>query len=253
MPLVVDSSSPAAHTSTAQTNTCASFTPPADTLLLALWAGNTGGSDPPAPSISSSPSQSWSRDAWDHFLSGSPGMNGQAAFFEAVAAGSPGATTVTVTNGQTVSQFSSTLSVLVMTGADPGNPVGTAVGGRQQSGSSLSASYTASITGGQGFFVVCDWQALSTSTWAAATGCTILQKGTLAGEISYGVVQRTTADGVNGVTTTLGITGLVTGGDYHWCVAEVISIEAAEAVRQLAATSQQSDPGGDFSGVSQLL
>jgi hypothetical protein len=231
MALVIDGSSPPAHQASAQTNTTAAFTPPDDSLLVALWAGDSAaGVVPGSPTLASSPSQTWTLDAWDKLDSGTPGaVDGQALFAHAVLAGaSPGSTTVSITNGA-ASAYSSILKVLAMTGHDPAAPVGVVGGGRQLGGSSISVSFTASISGGQGFLAVSDWNAGATSGWAADTGCTILDKATLAGSISYALIQRTDPDEVVGVSTSLGLTGLPTGGIYHWAYAEVISLEAALA------------------------
>lgn len=234
MALVIDGSSPAPNATTARTNTCAAFTPPDSPLLLASWAGNTGGSDPPAPAISSSPAQSWTRAAWDHLNSGSPGTLGQAAMFWASVTGTPGSSTVSVVNGQTVNQFSSELVLYVITGHDPVAPVGVAGGGRQDlTGTTITQSYTGSIDGGQGFMAICDYNANAVTSVAAASGCTVLDKGVIAGEISYIIVQRTLPDGVLGGTTTLGVTGVSSSFTGHWAYAEVISLEAAAARRQV--------------------
>lgn len=238
MALVIDGSSPAAHTADGNTpaNVCASFVPPAAAMLLAMWAGDSSdGFDPTDPAAASSPSQTWTTDVWDHLSSGLPANDGQAAIFHTSFSSSPGSSTVTITNGVGAGGVQgSILKVYVLTGADPGTPMGVCGGGRQTSGSSITDSYTASITGGQGFMVISDWIALSTAGWTANAGCTIEDKGTVAGEISYGVVRRTDPDGVLGVTTSIGVSGLVTNGQYHWAYAEVISLEAALAAEQQA-------------------
>jgi hypothetical protein len=229
MALVIDASTPAVATGNVTLNlNTATFTPPDNVLLLAMWCGDSASAvDPSTPSIADSTGLSWSTDIWDHRTSGTPTLDGQAAVFHALAGASGGSMHVTATSGSGGVSTTQAYSCYVITGHDPVAPLGTVGANRQNSGSSLSDGYTASITGGQGFMVVCDWAANSTSTWAAATGCTLLAKGTLGGLISYGVVQRTAPDGVVGVTTTLGLTGLVTGGQYHWTLAEVISLEAA--------------------------
>lgn len=237
MPLVIDSSSPAAHSVLpgTQLNTSAAFTPPADPLLLLMWAGDSQGGVTPSnpPVISSSPSQTWTQDAYDNRNSGLPtDTDGQAGIWHAVVSGSPGSSTVSANNtGAVAAGADSILKLLVLTGHDPAAPTGAAGGGRQASGSSVSQSYTGTITGGQGFLVLCDWSALATATWTPAAGCTLLDTGTISGGISYGLVQRTDPDGVLGATTTVGIAGLLTGGKYHWAYAEVISLEAAQAGR----------------------
>lgn len=233
MPLVIDGSSPATHYVAAQTNTCAAFTPPDSPLLLALWAADSvGGTGPPTPTVSSSPAQTWTKDAWDFRDSGSPVEDGQAAAFHAAVTGTPGSTTVSVVNGVTNPTFyDSFLAVLVMTGHDPTTPVGVSGGGRQAAGSTLTVTFTASIDGGQGFMAVSDWNASSVTTWAAASGCTIIDKIQIAGQISYAILQRTSPDEVAGASTSLGLTGLIAGAQYHWAYVEVISLEAAAAHR----------------------
>lgn len=231
MALVIDASTPPVATGNVvlSLNT-ATFTPPDDILLLAMWCGDSAaGVDPSTPSVSDTTSLSWTTDIWDHRTSGSPTLDGQAAVFHALAGASGGSMHVTTTSGSGGASTTQAYSCYVITGHDPVAPLGTVGANRQSSGSSLSDGYTASITGGQGFMVVCDWNAGSTTGWTPATGCTLLDSGTLGGLISYGVVQRTAPDGVVGVTTTLGLTGLVTGGQYHWALAEVISLEARQA------------------------
>lgn len=231
MALVIDGSSPAASVATTVTNTCAAFTPPDSPLLLGAWSGDSkGNTDPPsAPAGSSSPSQSWTRYVWDHRASGSPNLDGQTAFFAALVVGTPGSTTVSVVNGESTQSFGSVLKVYVITGHDPVAPIGASGSNRANTASSISGSYTATITGGQGFMVVSDWDATDSTPWTAASGCTILDKGTVSGEISYAVIQRTTADGVLGNSTTLGMSGLGGIGSFHYSYLEVISLEAREA------------------------
>lgn len=251
MPLVIDASSPAGHTTSLQTNTTAAFTPPDSPLLLGLWAGNSlGGTGPTAgPAWSSSPGQSWVTDNWDQRDTGSPTEDGQSGIAHAVVVGTPGSTTVSVVNGATAF-WDSILAVLVMTGHDPASPIGVEGGGRQGGGTTVTATFTASITGGQGFLVLSDWNAGSTAGWDVATGCSFVQsagadlKGTIAGQVSYAVIRRTTADEVVGVSTSLGLTNLTSGGVYHWSYAEVISLEAGQAARAITS-------GGWSSAVAQ--
>lgn len=236
MALVIDGSSPAAAVTNSQANPSAAFTPPDDALLLACWAGDTSlGGSPSAPSVGSSPSQSWTTDVWDSRASGSPAVDGQAAVFHAVLVGaSPGSTVVTVTNGQPTSSFGSILKVYAITGHDPVAPIGVSGGGRSAPATSLSASYTGSINGGQGFMIFSDWSANDPSSWIPMSGCTVEDRGIITGEISYAVVRRTAPDGVLGAGTTMGLTGLSLGStDWHWAYAEVISLEAALAAAQL--------------------
>lgn len=231
MALVIDASTPVVAVANAQSpaNT-ATFTPPDDVLLLMTWAGDSASAtDPSTPSVSDTQSLSWTTDVWDHRTTGTPTLDGQAAIFHATQGVSGGAMHATATSGAPPVNNSQVFTCYVITGHDPVAPMGVIGSNRQSSGSSLSDGYTGSITGGQGFMIVCDWNAGSTATWAAEPGCTLLDAGTVGGLISYAVVQRTDPDGVLGATTTLGLTGLVTGGQYHWAIAEVISLEAAIA------------------------
>jgi hypothetical protein len=254
MPLVIDGSSPAGHTTSGQTNTCAAFTPPDSPLLLALWAGNSvGGTGPTSgPAFSSSPGQTWVRDNWDQRDTGTPTEDGQSSIGHALVTGTPGSTTVSVVNNAT-SFWDSILSVLVLTGHDPGSPIGVTGGGRQGGGTTVTVTYTASIDGGQGFLCLSDWNAGSTTGWAAASGCTMIAKGTIAGQISYAVVQRTSPDEVSGVSTSLGLTSLTSGGVYHWSYAEVISVEAAAAAQLLRPPADALDPAGFTPPPSQIF
>lgn len=224
MALIIDGSTPAVALSSATTNTCASFTPPDSPLLLVLWAGNTTVNvDPAAPSISSSPAQSWVLNEWDHRASGAPTEDGQTAIWNVPITGSPGAMTVTVTSGVPAHPHSA-MAVLVLTGHDPVAPTGVSGSARHDLSVPL-ISFTASITGGQSFYVLCDYVAGSTTGWGGATGCTLLGAGTIAGQISYGLAKRTDPDEVAGVTTSIGVTG-PGSGVYHHSYVEVISLAA---------------------------
>jgi hypothetical protein len=146
----------------------------------------------------------------------------------------PGATTVAVTNGEATFNTDSILKVFVITGHDPVTPIGGIDSNRQDSGSSLSDTYTATISGSQGFMVICDYNAGDPTGWTPTSGCTITDIGTNAGWITYAVVQRTSPDGILGVPTPIGLTGLPTGGQYHWVIVEVVSHDAVVAAATTA-------------------
>jgi hypothetical protein len=227
MGLVIDASSPVFTTTSAQTNTSNSFAPPDDPLLLTMWAGNDpNASSPPVGTCSSSPAQTWTADGWSAYPNPGPAsVNGQAAIWHAQPVGSTGAMTVSVQNGA-ATLFHSIMQIFAITGHDPVAPIGASGAAAQFGGSSLSASYTATITGSQGFLVLCEWVANSTAGLTAAAGCTILNKGTLAGQISYLTLQQTNPDGVAGATTTLGVNNLVASSQLRWVYVEIVSLEA---------------------------
>lgn len=221
MGLAVDVSSPAVATTAAQANATAAFTPPADGLQVALWAGNTGGADPPAPSFASSPAHTWTRDAWDHANSGAPTMLGQAAVWHSAVAGSPGSSTATATNGLS-SQCDSALALQVVTGHDPVTPVGAAGGSRQQNGTSITVVYLATVTGSLGMLVACDWQTGAVASVTPGAGCSVVAAGQVGTAISYIVLARAAPDGVSGTYTALEVDNLTAGGDWHFCWVELL-------------------------------
>src|SRR6266498_3931213 len=135
--LVIDGSSPAPHFASGASNASSAFTPPDSPLILNLWAGDSQGFDPGAdPAVSSSPSQTWVTDVYEHANSGLPSLDGQAGIWHAVVSGSPGSMVVTVVNQAASPSYDSYLITLVLTGHNPGAPIGQGGGGRQSSGSS---------------------------------------------------------------------------------------------------------------------
>lgn len=244
MALVQDASSPATsiNVQSVQANTCLSFGPPDDPLFLALWAGDsTGGTGPATPTMASFPAQSWTVDARDYRDTGSPVVDGQAAVGHAVATGPVSASTVTVTNMAASGSRDSALRVIVMTGHDPATPIGVTATGRQSSGTSLSASATATATGSWSFWVVADWNQGDPTGWTEGAGQTMIEKGVTFG-ISYAIVQRSSADGVATATISFSLSGLPSGGQYHWVLVEVVPDPAAVDVTTVA-TDLMLDPG----------
>ena len=240
MALVIDASSPAAHTTTTGTNTTAAFTPPSDPLLLAMWAGDSdAGATVAASTITSSPSQTWTNDAFSGYdvsdlLSGAWAAD---EIWHALPSGSPGSTTVTVVNANR--SLASALQVFVITGHDSVAPIGAKGESAQVAGTTVDASYTATITGGQGFMILSDWNAHSLTGATPAAGNTILSTGIIAGSISYLTMRRTDPDGVLGDTTTMSISTLPASASWRWAYVEVISEEAAQAAHHLPIGSRR--------------
>lgn len=231
MALAIDASSPAVVTQTnsaTATLATASFTPPAGSLLVIGWSGNTGSaSDPAAPSITDSLGAhlTYSLAGWKH-RSVAPTVDGQAAMWWAVV-GSSAAMTVTVTTGTGSGARQGALKVWVITGADTGGtPVSATASGAAGSASvaAIAQNYTASATSGWGFIGTCDWDALGTET--AGTGMWSDGASTIAGIISYGFMRRTTADDSSGVTNTLRVTLPGTSTNTSWAYAEVLPAAA---------------------------
>lgn len=244
MPLVLDSSSPDTSISiqTVAGNASPTFQPPDSPLLVSLWAADSaGGTGPAAPGITSSPSLSWVTDGRDYRDTGSPVLDGQAAVFHALTTGVQVATSVTVTNQAASGSRDAAQRVLVFTGHDPVSPVGAVKTNRQSSGSSLSDSITATADGSWAFFVLADWNAGDPSGWVAGSGQTIIDVGQTFG-ISYVMIQRSSADGVATTATNFSLSGLVTGGQYHWVIVEIMPDPNATPATS-SATDQMLDPG----------
>lgn len=199
MGVVIDASSPAAVTGNPTTVT-ASFTPPDDAVLVVGWAGNSDlGVTPTVPTITDSLGVHLTYTLAGHSTRADTGAHpdGQAALWTAQV-GVGAAMTVTVTNTATTARHAA-LNIWVVTGAAVGT-FGKGCNGFATT--TVVQSYTATADGSQGFLAVADWDATGTET--AGSGCTVDSSGTIAGpQISYGFLQRTTADGANGGLTTL--------------------------------------------------
>jgi hypothetical protein len=208
------------------TVTTASFTPPSGSLLLILWSGNSSsGSNPAAPTITDNLGVhlTYTQTDWQS-RANSPTVNGQAAAWWAVV-GSSAAMTVTVTNGDSTNHQAA-LAVVVLTGQHA-TPIGAHSKSGSASAASIAQSYTAQATGGWGFLVSCDWDALGTDT--AGTGCTLLPSGSgtiPTTQISYAFERRTTADDSNGVSNTLNLTLPGTSTNLSWVYVEVVPAAA---------------------------
>jgi len=224
MGLVQDASSPATSISvqSVQGNTCPSFDPPDNPLFLSMWAADAQpGSGVATPTAASTPSQTWTRDGYDYRDTGTPTVDGQAGIWSASAVGPVSSTTITITNQAPSGFRDAAQRVMVFTGHDPSNPIGATKGNRQNSGSSISDSITATVTGSWGFMVLCDWNQGDPTGWTEGAGQEIIEKGLTFGT-SYAFIQRTSPDGVNSTTIDFSITGLPTGGQYHWVIVEVL-------------------------------
>lgn len=225
MALAIDSSSPAIATQTVGTTatvTTASFTPPDGSLLLVMWSGNTiSNSNPTAPSITDNLGShlTYTQTDWQS-RADSPTVNGQAACWWApVATGA--AMTVTVTTGTATGAREAALKVYVLTGYDTVTPIGAHGKTGSASTSSIAQSYTAQSTGGWGFLADCDWD--DTGAHTAGSGCTYTNGGTgsIPGQISYGFINRTTADDSNGASNSLNVTLAGTSTNLNWVYTEV--------------------------------
>jgi hypothetical protein len=214
--LAIDASSPATvnQTTTSQaTATTASFTPPANSLLVVLWSGDTQ-TIGTAPTITDNLGAhlTYTLAQWQSTVSG------QAAIWTAPV-GSSAAMTVTVTNNDTGTFKDAALKVAVLT--DGGQPtVGTSSKGTGPTSTTIPMAYTATVTGSWGFAVISDWDAAATQS--GGTGTTLISTGTTS-DINWGQFRRTTADGVASSTTTINATySVASGGHAQWVAVEIL-------------------------------
>lgn len=225
MALAIDGSTPAAATSSSGTATTASFTPPAGSILVIGFAGNsTGGANPSAPTITDNLGAhlTYTLSGWRSRADGSPTVNGQAALWTAEVA-----TSAAMTVSVTCSLAELAMKVWVFTGQDPVNPLGAFGEAGSASASAVAQSYTAQATSGWGVGAICDWDALGAHT--AGTGCTLDGTGNVGGgQISYSFVRRTVADDSNGSSNSLNSILPGTSTNLQWVWQEILPLVVDE-------------------------
>jgi uncharacterized protein (DUF2141 family) len=207
--LAVDASSPAVaqNITAASTNTAttASFTPPANSLLVVLISGDT---------FAAGTNSTWTitDNLATHLTytqrvysssTDTPTAGGSSLIYTAPVTTSA-AMTVSVTDAGGSGTADLYVLVQVLTAGGTAPTVG--ANGKTSSNTastSVAASYTATGAGSWGFAAVQDWNASGTMT-AGGTGNTIIASATPnANFMSYGFARRTTADGVSGTATTI--------------------------------------------------
>lgn len=223
MALTLDASSPAIVATTgASTVTTASFTPPNNSLLLVLINGNNGtGNSPGAATATDNLGVHLTYNLIQHSArgSGTPATEGWSTTrYANVVTGA--AMTVSATNVDPATGL--ILKVMVFTDSSGALPsIGTSGKSAQTSGSTITASYTASVTGSRGVINVGDWDALATMT--AGTGCTTTGGGAAinSGQTGYAFILRSTADGTSGSTTTMNVSNTGGSTNIRWTYVEV--------------------------------
>lgn len=226
MALAIDASSPAvANNTTANvsTVTSASFTPPARSILLISWSGNSHpATDTTTPGIADNLSVplTYSLQDWSHRGDG-PAADGQAAMWIAKVTTSA-AMTITVTNnttGSTATDQQSHLKIWVLAGADFASPVGAHGKSGSTNASTISQSYVAQRAAGWGFLVVCDWD--DNGAFTIGSGCTS-DGSAPSGNIAYEFARRSIADDVSGSSNTLNTSPALTSTNIRWAWAEIL-------------------------------
>lgn len=210
MVLAVDASTPANVNQTSGTTaaaTTASFTPPAGSLLLIFWAGNSASlTDTPAdPTITDNLGVhlTYTKVQGANPTTASSTATGGQAFIWWAPVTTSAAMTITVTN-QAVSGFRHAgLQVVVLTGADTTSPIElSGIGKADTAPTAITQNYTPTANAGMGFLVFCDWNNGTTAAPGAGTGCTRIA-GVAASNITYGYYRRTSPDDAPGIQNTV--------------------------------------------------
>lgn len=204
--------------------TTLSFTPPAGSLLLVLWVGNSvDNTNPITPTITDSLGSplTYTLTDWQSRAS-APTVDGQAAAWTApVITSAP--MTVTVNNNAASGTRHGAVQVLVLINEHASTPVGVHGKTGSTSANQIAQLYTASATGGQGFIAVADW----TNTGAAKPGMgNVLARegsaGVVPGQLSFGFFRRTSPDDVSAVDNRLNVQLLGTATDLSWVYVEIL-------------------------------
>jgi hypothetical protein len=206
--LAIDVSSPAiASSNTAapsQTATTASFTPPANSLLVVMATGDSFSSSSNA-TFTVTDNLGAHLTYTQRMLSQStdvPAAGGGAVIWTAPVTVSA-AMTVSVTDNSGSGQGDIGAQVQVLT--DGGTLPTVGANGKASSATAsttLAASLTATLTGSWSFGCAHDWNATGNMT-AGVAGNTLISTVSFTGNSSHGFFRRTTADGVNASSTTI--------------------------------------------------
>lgn len=206
---------------TAAALTSGAFTPPASSLLLPLWAGNSiDPNDPGTPTAtdSLSPTGVWTLNDWQSHAD-SPNADGQAAIFRAFTPRDI-SQTVTVNNNAASPNRHAALGVQVITGADFANPIGQHGKAGSKSTTTAVISHTPTRDGSRLFIAASDWTATGVMTVSA--NLTLIGSATInVSDLSYGFAVSANP-GVRGVTANYTITFGGTSLDASWVFVEVL-------------------------------
>lgn len=235
MALAIDPSTPALASSNnaavSQTSTTASFTPPANSLLVAMATGDTFNAST-NPTVSITDNLGTHLTYTQRVLSNStdtPAAGGGAAIWTAPVVTSA-AMTVSLTWNAVSGTGDNGLQVMVIT--DGGNLPTVGTNGKASSataGTTMAASYTATATGSWGFGCSNDWNATGNMT-AGVAGNTLISTISFTGNSSQGFFRRTTADGASGSATTITATLGGSSSAKRLALVEVIGSVAAAQI-----------------------
>lgn len=212
MAIAIDPSSPPITAIGDSARTTAAFSPPDETILVALAATqySFGGY-----TISNSGSAlSWTKVV-DRFANGNP-AGGVTIWVAKNATARTNLTVTTTSEGGSVGQV---LKVFVVTGADMDNWIGnTGSGGATTSSLTVNSAYTSSAAGSRGFFIGNDWNAAGAPTVGLGdTGYTYHSTETLSGAVVHKATNTAAAGTVVGFSLTASGTR-----EWNWGAVEIL-------------------------------
>lgn len=215
MALQIDASSPAAAVGAATTVSTASFSPPANSLLVAfvMSDANSGASNE-QNTVTSTGGLSWTLKAR---ANGAPGANVEIWSAQAVSA--PGSITVSVTDNQ--GAVDQRLFVRVFTDSGGGIPAGI---GATNTSAATSVGYTSTVNGSWGWAVGLGGGGAPT----AGTGQTLQDSDTnLDGGDGTWVIDQNATTTTAGTSVTMSVTAPATV--IHFAAAEILPMSTATA------------------------
>jgi hypothetical protein len=219
--VAIDASLPALATGTAQATTTASFSPPANTLLVAYFAANnpSPGADCSLSGVTSSPSLTWTRRARKSTNAASDGGAGTAGAADIWTApyAAGGAITVTATSvdATTGAGHEKALQVVPYTGADTTalTNIITATSTSGLPSATLPGCSAGSLAGA----ISSDWAQAGLGT--AGTGQTIVSESNIAGQMTMHIWRTTTTLASSG-SQTMNLTAPA-AEQYNMCAIEI--------------------------------
>lgn len=213
MALAIDGSSPAVVRNSNATTTTASFSPPAQSLLVAYVLGDAGdGSTNETCTVTSGGGLTWQLAVRSN---GSPGAT--AEIWWVWAASAPGSITVSVTDNK--GSVAKSLLVRVYTGADSAG-----IGATNVSHSALSCAYTSTVANSWG------WGQFTTAVGVPAAGSgqtaeDLVTDFSFDGGDNIGTLKQNATTATPGSTVTMSITGPASLSQF--AVAEILPAAVA--------------------------
>jgi hypothetical protein len=225
--LAIDASTPAATTGAGPSLPSNSFSPPANSLIIVGFNGDSqGGVNPATPSITDSLGShlTWTLVQFASHAD-TPAVNGQSALWWAQTSTAPGSMTVTVTNNAAAGTGGQVKPWVFTDSSGSAPTVGASNKGTLTGTNGIVATYTATATNSWGVGVAQD--NTGAATFSALSGCTQDDGFVGSNGDSSSFLRRTVADGVNGNTTTLTWSLTITSSDITWAILEVVPVPGA--------------------------